>query len=343
MARDPSSHRPLPARRNRAGRRSTIASAIVVVIALAITLSDCATSPADHALAVEWYGVGNAWLDAGKWSEAGKAYDRALDLDPGLVAASYNAARALIEAASYDKALAILDKLTATDSRNVRFIGLRAYALYKAGRMAEATTAYENAWALNQWAPDVVYNSALLALEAGDAEKALERIGPLASAKPDDDAVITLQARAFLKVGKADEAQALLEDLRSRGKADAGTLESLGALYEKSENYAKALDVYAEAVAKDAKLAGSWFALARIRLTQADDAKAGLDALTRALDAGYADKGGALALLSSLHLLERLAVATALEKKGLIEGASTPGGTASPDVKPAADGSAPSL
>jgi len=155
--------------------------------------------------------------------------------------------------------------------------------------------------------------------------------------------VITLQARAFLKVGKADEAQALLEDLRSRGKADAGTLESLGALYEKSENYAKALDVYAEAVAKDAKLAGSWFALARIRLTQADDAKAGLDALTRALDAGYADKGGALALLSSLHLLERLAVATALEKKGLIEGASTPGGTASPDVKPAADGSAPSL
>ena len=297
------------------------------LVLLALALSSCAVSPARHDLAVEWYGVGNAWLAAGKYAEAGKAYDRSLALDPSLAAASYNAARALVEAGSYDRALAVADGLIKAEPDNLRFLGLRAYALYKAGRMKEAADAYEGAYSLDAWAPDIVYNSSLLLVEAGEPAKDIERLAPLVKAKPDDAVLLSLNARALADAGRDAEAIAAWEDLRSAGTIDTPSLERLGALLEKTGEYARAIEALAALVEKDPKRGAAWFALARLRLTRADDGPGGLAALGEALKAGFADKDAVASLLAEPHLVEREAVAKALGDKGL-----------GPDAAPTADG-----
>jgi len=306
------------------GRR--IAATAVLLSAAVIVAGGCAISPARRDLAVEWYGVGNAWMDAGKYAEAGKAYDRALALDPGLIAASYNAARALVEAASYDKALPIARKLLAGDPKNVRYITLDAWILWKAGRAKEAAAAYETAFALDPWSEDVVYDSSLLLLESGeaaDAKKAVARLEPLVQAKPDEKDDLALYARALGAVGRDDDAISAWENLRSMDGADAAGLEALAALYEKHGSLAKAMDALDAATKKDPKSAQSWFDLARLRLTTADDGKGGLDALGQAIAAGFKDKTAAAALLSSSSLASRDDVAKALAAAGLVDSGGT--------------------
>jgi len=314
---------------SRGDRRRRVRFLLLAAILLAAS-SACVHSPAEKELALEWYGVGNAWLAAGKYAEAGKAYDRAMTLDPKLVAASYNAAHALVEAGSYDRAIGIADTLIAGESGNIRYIGLRAYALYKAGRIVEATTAYEAAFALDQWAPDIIYNSSLLLVEAGKAATAAERLAPLVETKPDNDVLITLYARALTAAGRDSDAIAEWEDLRSLNKIDAESLESLGTLYAKSGDDAKALEALSAATDKDPKRPSAWFALARLKLTVADDGEGGLAALGKALEAGFADRDAAKALLSEAHLVERDAVAKALTDKQLIDTGGTEAGTATP-------------
>lgn len=311
----------------RSGPRIATKVAILSVIAAtaAMTMA-CATSPSQKALATEWYGVGNAWMSAGKYAEAGKAYDRALALDPGLIAASYNAARALIEAGSYDRALPLVKKLLAGDPQNVRFISLEAWALWKSGKASEAAAAYEAAFAIDPWAEDVVYNSALLLLDSGkpaDIDKAVARLDPLVKARPDDKEDLALYARALGLAGREDDAIAAWEDLRSMGGADAHALVALAALYEKRGEDAKALDALDEATKKDAQSAKAWFALARLRLTTANDGTGGLDALGKAIAAGFKDRDAAGALLASSGIASRDEVAKALAAAGLVDTGGT--------------------
>ncbi|HUX39014.1 MAG TPA: tetratricopeptide repeat protein [Rectinemataceae bacterium] len=327
-----------------AGVALRLAGALALVLASLAGLSSCATSPARKALAVEWYGVGNAWLQAGKFAEAGKAYDRALSLDPGLVAASYNAAHALVEAGSYDRALAIAKGLLSGEPKNVRYISLEAWTYWKAGRMAEAAAAYEAAYVLDPWAEDVVYNSSLLLLEAAgsdDVEKAVDRLGLLVKARPDSKADLALYARALLAAGRDEEAIAAWEDLRSMDGADAAGLDSLAALYEKRGDMATALDVYEAATKKDPASATSWFDLARLRLTLAADGPGGLEALGKALASGFKDKVAATALLASPGLSSREAVAKALVAAGLVEAAGTGLPATSPNPPTPGAGSGP--
>ncbi|HUX41833.1 MAG TPA: tetratricopeptide repeat protein [Rectinemataceae bacterium] len=318
---------PVIAATARSGLRIAAKAAILPVIAAtaAMTMA-CATSPSQKALATEWYGVGNAWMAAGKYAEAGKAYDRALTLDPGLIAASYNAARALVEAGSYDRALPIIKKLLAGDPQNLRYVSLDAWALWKSGKAAEAAAAYEAAFVLDPWAEDVVYNSALLLLDSGkpaDIDKAVARLDPLVKARPDDKEDLALYARALALSGRDEDAIAAWEDLRSMGGADAPALLDLAGLYEKRGEDAKALDVLDEATKKDAQSAKAWFALARLRLTTANDGTGGLDALGKAIAAGFKDRDAAAALLASSGIASRDEVAKALAAAGLVDSGGT--------------------
>jgi tetratricopeptide (TPR) repeat protein len=302
--------------------------------ALFIITTGCAIQPPNRDLALEWYGVGNAWLAAGKYAEAGKAYDRAISLDPKLVAASYNAARALVEAGSYDRGIGIAQVLAASEKDNVRYISLEAYAFWKAGRKEEAAAAWEKAWALDPWAPDVIFNSSLLLLDAGNPAAALERLAPLVTAKPDDEGVVALNARALTEAGREAEAILAWEDLRALGKIDAASLEKLGLLYEKAGEFAKGMEALAAAVEKEPKRGSAWFALARIRLSRADDAKAGLEALGKALEAGFSDRDAALALATLPGLVDRPAVVKALVGKGLVEDSGGEGPAPVLDTRP---------
>ena len=69
---------------------------------------------------------------------------------------------------------------------NVRVIAARAFALYKKGDAAAALAAYREAVNLDPYAPDAVYNAALLELAGGDAATAAADLDKLTLGKPDD-------------------------------------------------------------------------------------------------------------------------------------------------------------
>jgi tetratricopeptide (TPR) repeat protein len=285
---------------------------------LAAALSSCASAPST-ALARDWYEIGNGWYDQGKWSKAGEAYSRAIALDPSLAAASYNLARALAEAGDYPGALKAIDAVLASDPSNIKALSAKAYILYRQGDPKGALAAYEAVLKLDPFAPDAIYNSTLLREAAGDFAGAIAGIEPLARTKTDDAPIQALYARVLAEGGRPDDAIAAYLVARSLGTLGARDQEALGGLFEGRRDYSKAMDAYAAAVATDPKRSNAWFALARIRLTQAEDEKGGLEALAKALAAGFDDKDAALSLLEEPVLAGRDAVAKALREKGLVK------------------------
>jgi tetratricopeptide (TPR) repeat protein len=287
-------------------------------LAIALLVTACA-STAPSPLAQEWYDLGNAWLDKGDWKKAGQAYSRALALQPSLVGASFNMARALAEAGDYKGSMGILDAIAKRDPGNVRVISARAYTLYRKGDAAAALIAYREALALDPYAPDAVYNVALLEFTAGDAATAANDLDRLTSAKPDDGQALLLLGRARDKTGEADAALAAYEKAKALGKADAEALVRMGALYESSRRYSEAMDALDAAVKDDPKRAAAWFGLARLRLVVAEDSEKGLEAHKGALAAGFSDKDAASALLAEPDLPEREKVFELLKSKSLAE------------------------
>ena len=247
-------------------------------------------------MAQQWYDLGNAWLDKGDWKKAGEAYSRALALNPSFAGASFNLARALVEAGDYDGALKILAVLAKRDPGNVRIIAARAYALYKKGDAAKALAAYREALKLDPYAPDAVYNAALLELASGDAASApsptssdltdgQERRRPglppprpgAGQAGPDRRGRAARgpappSSRAFDRV----QALAAYEKAKTLGKADADGLERMARALRRRDRYSEQMDALEARVKADPKRGADWFALARLRLVVAERRRQGL-------------------------------------------------------------------
>ena len=291
---------------------------VVGALAILILVAACAsTSPSPAAQ--EWYDLGNAWLDKGEWKRAGEAYSRALALEPSLAGASFNLARALTEAGDYKGSLGILEAIAKRDPGNVRVMAARAYALYKKGDAAAALIAYREVLALDPYAPDAVYNVALLEFTSGDAETAATDLDRLVLAKPDDAQALLLLGKARDKSGETDLALAAWEKAKVLGKADAEALERMGVLYNDARRFSDAMDAFDAAVKADPKRPAAQFALARLRLVVAADSEKGLAALKGALDAGFTDKDAVSALLAEPDLPEREKVLELLKSKSLVE------------------------
>jgi tetratricopeptide (TPR) repeat protein len=302
--------------------RARVGLAIAAIAVLTLACASAGPVPA----AQEWYELGNAWLEKAEWKRAGEAYSRALALDPSFAGASYNLARALAEAGDFEESIKVLDSLAKRDPGNVRVIAARAYALHKKGDDAAALATYQEALALDPYAPDAVYNAALLELAAGDAATAASGLDRLVAAKPEDSQALLLLGKARDKLAETDSsgasAQAALaayEKAKALGKADAPALGRLGALYEGARRYTDAMDALEAALKADPKRAADWFALARLRLAVALDPDKGLEALKSALDAGFDGKEAAASLLDEPNLPEREKVQELLKAKGLAE------------------------
>ena len=111
---------------------------------------------------------------------------------------------------------------------------------------------------------------------------------------------------------------------------------------ERLQKYSRELEAFDRIIALDAKQADAWFGETRLLLTVIEDPQRGLDALSKALDAGFKDPVAIKALLDSPALLERDKVESALKDRKLFpEAAATPpapAGTTSTPPAPSAAG-----
>jgi len=120
---------------------------------------------------------------------------------------------------------------------------------------------------------------------------------------------------------------------------------------ERLQKYSRELEAFDRIIALDAKQGDAWFGETRLLLTVVEDPQRGMDALSKALDAGFKDPVAIKALLDSPALLERDKVEAALKDRKLFPEAAPASGTAAapaagkpgaaPGVPPAGTPAAP--
>ncbi len=319
-------------------RRSGSLSAVLLLgagLAALVSLS-CATDQSRRQ-ALGWTELGNAWAELGRWDKAGDAWSRAMALDPGQGVASYNLSRALAEAGKYDESILKSDEYLATDPDNAAVLSVKAYALYKAGRDAEALALYERVVALNGADAASVYNLAVLLEAAGRTDEAMERYDTILALKPDE---ANASFRKGLLLAAAGDAEGALPFLERYLAANAESLEGRRAFaltQVRAERYMDAIDMYAAIVAKAPEDTDSWFALARLRLTVAEDGQGGLDALKTALKKGFKDRAKAKDLLAEPGLVALDEVQKAFDDAAFFEDVPASGEDAAPETSGQAD------
>ncbi|MBU0928353.1 MAG: tetratricopeptide repeat protein [Spirochaetes bacterium] len=291
--------------------------AACLAAALSLSAGACASQQAMRQ-AVGWTELGNAWAELGRWDKAGDAWSRAMALDPGQGVAGYNLSRALAEAGKYDESIAKSDEYLETDPDNAAVLSVKAYALHMSERDDEALAVYERVVALNGSDVASVYNLAVLLEAAGRGGEALERYEAVLALKPEDPNAAFRKGLILASEGDAEAAIPLLERFVAANPDAAPAARALALAQERAGLYAKAMETYASLVGKDEADSQSWFALARLRLTVAEDGPGGLEALKSALLNGFADGELAAGLLDAPGLVSPGAVRAALEEAGIL-------------------------
>ncbi|PKL25129.1 MAG: hypothetical protein CVV47_07550 [Spirochaetae bacterium HGW-Spirochaetae-3] len=303
-----------------AATRPPRALAAAFALALAVTAGSCA-SDQSRRQAAGWTELGNAWAELGDWDKAGDAWSRAIALDPGQGVAGYNLSRALAETGKYDESIAKSDEYLASDPDNAAVLSVKAYALHKAGRDGEALVAYERVVTLNGGDSVSAFNLAALLEAAGRPGDAMERYRSVLDSEPGHAEAsyrLGLLLAASGDTAGAEEALPLLALYLEARPESAGGRAALALAQEKTGRFMEAMESYAAAVAKDAADSYSAFALARLRLTVAEDGPGGLSALKSAIDNGFDDRELAAALLDSPKLAAKEDVRALLAEAGLL-------------------------
>lgn len=310
-------------------RVASHALAIALMVVLVAGLSSCATDQSRRQAAA-WTDIGNAWSELGRWDKAGDAWSRAVAIDPGQAVAGYNLVRALAEAGKYDDAIATADRYLSSDPDNAAVLSIKAYALHKAGRDREAIVVYRRVVVLNGGDSASQYNLAVLLESSGQTDEALALYDAILAAKPDAAAAAFRKGMLLSAMGNVQEAIPLIERYVGAHDASLEAQRALALAYERAGRFADAMDKYALVTGRDATDAASWFALSRLRLTVAADAKGGLEALKSALQHGFADKERAAALLAAPALVEADDVRAVLGAAGLLAESTDSGATETP-------------
>jgi tetratricopeptide (TPR) repeat protein len=283
----------------------------------------CATDTRGSEIALEYYTLGNEYLDLGRLDAAARAYQSALRLDPSLARADFNRAIAYVRLDRAAEAATILERLAAEDPGNVTVLLAAGWALHEAGRDADALARYDAAAAIAPENQEALYNGGLLLWEAGRLREAADRFVRLLAIVPDDpDALYNLGSLELAlddPVAAADHLGRYVE----RAPSDADGLLLLANAWERQRLFSRALEAYDRIIAADPASARAWFGRARLLLTVVEDPERGLADLRRALDAGFADKEAAAALVANESLLSRAEVEQALSGRGLLA-VSTP-------------------
>lgn len=148
---------------------------MTVLAVLMCMVAGCATSTLSEEkkeLSHAYYSLGNAYLRLGSNQEAVRAYQRALEVNPGLRDASFNLAHAFTRMGRHEDALKQLDLLALQDPKNTRVLSRRAWSLMRAERSAEALEVYRMITDIDPGDTDARKAGMLLLIDAGKFQEA---------------------------------------------------------------------------------------------------------------------------------------------------------------------------
>jgi tetratricopeptide (TPR) repeat protein len=298
------------------GTRAAFRSVFALLAGLAL-LEACATDTRNKSVAAEYYNIGNAYFEIGKYDLAARYFEDSLRLDPSLTKAEYNLALVQIRLKKSAEAQKILEKLLSDDPRNTTVLAALAWALHAEGKDDQALARYKTILEIDAGNKDALYNSALILWKLDKKQDALERFRKLLDIAPDDTDTLYDLGSLLLSMDQPQAAIEYLDRYLQKKPDDADAQLLLAACYERTQNYVQALAAYERMAAINPKDPRAWWGQARLLLTAVEDPDKGMAALQKALELGFHDMDAVRALLATPQLLARDEVVNALKARNM--------------------------
>ncbi|MDR2759687.1 MAG: tetratricopeptide repeat protein [Spirochaetaceae bacterium] len=153
-------------------------------------------SQAQAAKAEEYYALGMAYFDLGRYTEAEKWLNQARVLDKTRLASEYNLGRIAFETGRYEDAIEFFDGILKKDPDNIMALKAAAYSRIKTGDFDQAEALYERVLLLVPENVDDGYNYALVLNAVNKPEKAEDVLSKYPYALLDNKDILLLYARS---------------------------------------------------------------------------------------------------------------------------------------------------
>ena len=282
----------------------------LVVAAAALVFCQTATLSCRSfgASAEEYYSIGMAYFEIGKYEEAERWLSRARSAGRTRIASEYNLGRIAFEVGRYEDAAGYFETVLKRDPDNVMALRALAYTRIMTGELEEAERLYGRVVALVPDNADDGYNHALVlyAMERYAGAEALILSRPHALENSND--ILLLFARTQRALGKVEAADSYAQWLSFNN--DSRVRYEYARVLEDAELYARALEEYQTTLSDlppgsaNPTMAELRFSLARVYLTADSGNPQGMTELTAAVEGGFADRAALEALAGDGRLDE---------------------------------------
>jgi tetratricopeptide (TPR) repeat protein len=264
----------------------------------------CTSQAARTAQAEEYFSIGMAYYELGKFNEAEVWFNRARAADKTLVASEYNLGRIAFETRRYADAAQYFESVLALDSDNVMALKAAAYSRIKTGDLERAEAHYDRVLALVPESADDGYNYALVLYGLEKYENCEAVLNKYPFSLEEKPSSILLFARAQKAQNKVEAVDSYAKWLIIHtGAVNPQGLYEYAQVLEGAGLYARAIEQYRNAIralsrdTEDLKRANLMFEEARLLLTVDPENEEGLTVFGSAVDGGFSDTEAFEALL----------------------------------------------
>ena len=273
-------------------------------LAVVVMLNGCASWGAVSA--EEYFAIGMAYYDMGKFVEAEKWLTRARAKDKTQSASEYNLGRIAFETGRYEDAVKYFEAILKRDPVNVLALKAAAYTYIRIGDIEKAAALYDRVLVLVPESADDGYNYALVLYAMKKYPEAEQVLKNHEFALLDNNDVLLLYARAQKEQGKPEAIDSY--DKWLSNNADAQVRYEYAQMLESQELYARAQEEYR--LAMDGLSSGSVdpskqdvrFAIARLLLIADASSNDGITQLQEAVNEGFADTEKIAGLLNEVRI-----------------------------------------
>jgi tetratricopeptide (TPR) repeat protein len=272
---------------------------LLIFLTLSLVLVGCASWGAVSA--EEYFAIGMAYYDMGKYAEAEKWLSRAKSKDRTLVASEYNMGRIAFETGRYDDAVKHFESILKRDPNNVLALKAAAYTRIRNGDIEKAAALYDRVLALVPESADDGYNYALVLFAMKKYDEVEKVLKSHEFALLDNNDVLLLYARAQQEQGKPEAMDSY--DKWLVNNTDAKVSYEYAQVLEANDMYARALEEYRSALAGlsansvDLTKQDIRFNIASLLLIADSGSAEGITELREAVDDGFTNVEKIQALL----------------------------------------------